>query len=142
MTGVSSDEAPAASLGTATAHDHAEPPAGLIPADTTAVPAAERVIVAVLALLCAVTLILGGLELPRAVRPHDLPGASLLLAALVCVSAVTFGRAARRLRARLGPPLDAITAWTETITRIAPLLLLAPLTVDGSRADTGFWAEP
>jgi len=80
VTGVSSDEAPAASPGTATAHDHAEPQAGLIPADTTAVPAAERVIVAVLALLRAVTLVLGGLELPRAVRPHDLLGASLLLA--------------------------------------------------------------
>jgi hypothetical protein len=142
VTGVSSDEAPAASLGTATAHDHAEPPAGLIPADTTAVPAAERVIVAALALLRAVTLVLGGLELPRAVRPHDLPGASLLLAALVCVSAVTFGRAARRLRARLGPPLDAITAWTETITGIAALLLLAHLTVADSRAGSGFWAEP
>jgi hypothetical protein len=143
VTGVSSDDAPAASLGTATAHGHQERPTGLIPADTTAVPAAERVILAVLALLRAVTLVLGGLELPRAVRPHDLPAASLLLAALVCVSAVTFGRAARRLGAsRPEPPLDAITAWTETLTGVAALLLLAHLTAASSRAGSGFWAEP
>jgi hypothetical protein len=140
VTGVSSDEAPAVSPAV---HDHVEPPAGLIPAGTPAVPAAERVIVAVLGLLRAVTLVLGGLELPRAVRPHDLLAASVLLAALVCVSAVTFGRAVRRLAtARPGPPMDAITAWTETITGIAALLLLAHLTVAGGRAGSGFWAEP
>jgi hypothetical protein len=136
VTGVSSDEAPAA-------HDHQELPAGLIPADTSAVPAAERVILVVLGLLRAVTLVLGGLELPRAVRPHDLLAASLLLAALVCVSAVTFGRAARRLgAARPGPPLDAVTAWTETISGVAALLVLAHLTVAFSRAGSGFWVEP
>jgi len=69
--------------------------------------------------------------------------ASLLLAALACVSAVTFGRAARRLAAaRPGPPLDAVTAWTEMIAGVAALLLLAHLTVASSRAGSGFWAEP
>ncbi len=143
MTDVSSDEASASGLGAATAHDADEPPAALTPADTTAVPAAERVILALLGLLRAVTLVLGGLELPRAARPHDLLAASLLLVALVCVSAVTFGRAARRLgAARPGPPLDAVTAWTETITGVAALLLLAHLTVASNRAGSGFWAEP
>ena len=125
----------------ASADDESQP--GLMPADATAVPAAERVIVAVLGLLRAVTLLLGALELPRAVRAHDLLQASLLLAALACVSAVTFGRAARRLAGSgTGPPLDGITAWIETIAGVAALLLLAHLTVASRRTGTGFWAEP
>jgi hypothetical protein len=105
--------------------------------DAAAFPA-SRVTLGLLAILRLATLVLGGIELPRAA------GAGMaLLAALACLSAVTFTRAGRRLARPNGrEPFDAATLASETVAGIAALLILAALTPPSARAGSGFWAEP
>jgi hypothetical protein len=104
--------------------------------------AAERVTILLLGGLRALTLLLAGLELPGA-APRSQPTASLLLAALTCVSALTFARAIIHVTGqRSGWPFDAVTVCAETVAAAAALVVLAHLTPAADRAGSAFWAEP
>lgn len=106
-------------------------------ADAAASPA-NRVTLAMLAVLRGATLVLGGIELPNAAGRGV-----ALLAALACLSAITFTRAARRLAKSNGrEPFDAATLVSETAGGVAALLFLASATPPAARAGSGFWAEP
>jgi hypothetical protein len=113
------------------------------PPEVTVYPAAERITVALLAALRTATLVLGGIEIAGAAKGRSHLTAFWLLAALACLSAVMFARAARRLAARTPRwPFDAVTVWAETAAGVAALLILAHVTAPEARAGTGFWAEP
>lgn len=127
--------------GTASPSAAGLPPGSGIPstsyADAAAFPA-SRVMLGLLAVLRLATLVLGGTELPS-----EASGATALLVALVCLSAVTFTRAGRRLARPNGrEPFDEATLVSETIGGVAALFILAALTPPAARAGSGFWAEP
>jgi hypothetical protein len=117
--------------------------AGQPPGDAVTYHAADLITVALLAALRTGTLLLGGIELSGGAKWRSPATAGWLLAALTCLSAVTFARAGRRLA---GPtarrPFDAVTVVTEMVTGVTALFILAYATPPGARAGSGFWAGP
>jgi hypothetical protein len=117
--------------------------AGLLPAAPSDYPVADRITLALLAVLRAATLLLGSFELYGDARWRDPIAARWLLAGLTGLSAVTFARAASRVARRAAlRPFDAASMVTETVTGVAALLILADATPPAARAGSGFWAEP
>ena len=92
-------------------------PADRLYADAAAFPA-NRLTLALLALLRGATLVLGGIELPSAAG-----GGMALVAVLACLSAITFTRAGRRLARPNGrEPFDAATLASEHCRRRSRLV--------------------
>jgi hypothetical protein len=111
------------------------------PATDAAGLPASRVTLALLIVLRAATLVLGGVEVFGS--GHQGQARSSLLVVLACVSAATFARAGRRLARHTGdPPFDSATIAAEVASGVGALLILADLTPPDARAGSGFWAEP
>jgi hypothetical protein len=136
-------EAPSSAAGLSTTAEQIRSGAdGRLSDDLAGLPA-SRLAVAMLAVLRAATLVLGGVELSSAASWSMARAGTWLLAALACLSAATFIRAGRRLAGRRGSaPFDWVTVAAEAVSGIAALLILAHATPPAARAGSGFWAEP